>query len=55
MPEAELVVMESRKEDTAHIFGSNAGKLYSEDVKRCKREHHLQEAKGHTSAAARSE
>ena len=55
MPKAELVAMESRREDTAHLFGSNAGRLYSEDVGRCEHEHHLQEVKGLTSAAARSE
>ena len=47
--------MESKREDTAHVDGSNTGKLYSGDVRRCEHEHHLQETKGHTSAVARSE
>ena len=55
MPKAELGAMESRTDNTAHAFGSNAGRLYSEDVRQCEHEHHLQEAKGRTSAAARSE
>ena len=54
MPKAELVATESRRENKAHICGSNAGRLYSEDVRQCEYENHLQEAKGHTSAAARS-
>ena len=54
MPKMELVAMESRGEDTAHVDGPNAGRSYPEDVRRCEHEHHLQEAKGHTSAAARS-
>ena len=47
--------MESRRENRAHPCGGNGGRVYSEDVRRCEYEHHLQEAKGHTSAAARSE
>ena len=55
MPKAELVAKESRREDTAHVFGFIFGILASEDVRRCEHEHHLQKAKGHTSIAARSD
>ena len=55
MPKVELVAMESRREDTAHVDGSNSSTLVTEDMRRCEHEHYLQEAKGHTSAAARSD
>ena len=55
MPNAKLGATESRRESKVHICGSNAGRLYSENVRQCEYEHYLQEAKGHTSVAARSE
>ena len=55
MPKVKLIAMGSRREDTAYENGSNAGILYSEDVRQCEHGHHSQETKGHTSAAARSE